>query len=83
VGDNTLRICDDDEEEYKIWRIDGEPGMEIKATRLDTMFTTASQAVNRIPDAINADPGYVTLRNLPKLTFKSKPYATYIQNQVG
>ena len=81
VGDNTLRICDDDEQEYKIWRIDGEPGMEIKATRLDTMFTTASQAVNRIPDAINADPGYITLRNLPKLTFKSKPYATYIQNQ--
>jgi len=79
VGSNTLRLCDEDEEEYKAWQVDGEPGFEIRATRLDSVFTTASQAVNRIPDAINAEPGYITLKKLPKLIFKSKPFSTYIQ----
>ena len=79
VGKNTLRICEKGEEEYKTWQVDGEPGMDIRATKLDTVFTTASQAVNRIPDAINAKPGYITLKKLPKLMYKSKPFSTYIQ----
>jgi len=79
VGENTLRLCKEGEEEFKEWLIEGEPDIEIRATRLSTSFTTASQSVNRIPDVINADPGYVTLEQLPKLTFRQKPFSAYIK----
>jgi len=79
VGENTLRLCGKGEEEFKEWFIEGEPDLEIRATRLDTAFTTASQSVNRIPDVINAEPGYVTLEQLPKLTFRQKPLGEYVR----
>lgn len=78
VGENTLRLCKEGEEEFKEWLIEGEPDLEIRATRLDTAFTTASQSVNRIPDVINAEPGYVMLERLPKLTFRQNPLSAYL-----
>ena len=53
LGENTLRICGKGEEEFKEWLVEGEPDLEIRATRLDNAFTTVSQSVNRIPDVIN------------------------------
>ncbi len=79
VGENTLRLFRDGEEEFKEWLIQGEPDLKIRATRLDTAFTTASQSINRIPDVINAEPGYVTLEQLPKLTFKQKALNEYVR----
>jgi 4-hydroxy-tetrahydrodipicolinate reductase len=79
LGENTLRLCKEGEEEFKEWLIEGEPDLEIRARRLDTAFTTASQSVNRIPDVINASPGYVTLEQLPKLTFRQKPLSAYVR----
>ena len=38
VGENTLRICGKSEEEFKEWLIEGEPDLEIRASRLDTAF---------------------------------------------
>lgn len=78
LGENTLRICGEDEEEFKEWLIDGEPDLKIRATGLDNAFTTVSQSVNRIPDVINANPGYVTLERLPKLIFRPKPLYDYV-----
>jgi len=78
VGENTLRLCKEGEEEFKEWRIEGEPDLEIRASRLDNAFSTASQSVNRIPDVINARPGYVTLEKLPKLVFRQDPMNIYL-----
>ena len=72
AGENGLWICEPQEEEYKEWEIEGEPPLKIRATELDTGFTTASQVVNRIPHVIQAPPGYVTLEQLPKLTFRAR-----------
>jgi len=78
VGDNTLCLCEAGVEEYKEWVIEGAPGLKVRATRLDSAFTTATQAVARIPDAINAEPGYVTLKHLPKLIYRPKPLSSYL-----
>lgn len=78
-GENTLRLLDPDEAEYKQWIIEGEPDVEITANRLDTAFTTASQAVNRIPDVINAQPGYIRLKQLPKMIYRPKPFEAYLK----
>ena len=79
VGENTLRLCKEGEEEFKEWLIEGEPDLAIRITRLDNAFTTVSQSVNRIPDVINAEPGYVTLEQLPKLTFRKNPLSAYVR----
>jgi 4-hydroxy-tetrahydrodipicolinate reductase len=81
LGENTIRVLAPGEEEYKEWLIEGEPDLEARVTRLQTGFTTASQPVNRIPDVINAEPGYVTLEKLPKLTYKSKPFTDYLKRR--
>lgn len=44
----------------------------VRASELDSGFTTASQCVNRLAHVIQAPPGYVTLEKLPKLTFRSQ-----------
>ena len=72
TGENGLWVCDSEEEEYKDWEIIGEPSFKIRVTDLETGFTTASQYVNRIPHIINAPPGYVTIDQLPKLTYRQR-----------
>jgi hypothetical protein len=69
----ALRIrVNDEEEEFKEWVVKGEPSYKIRATELDSGFTTASQCVNRLAHVIQARPGYVTLEKLPKLKFRSR-----------
>ena len=71
-GENEIRVCHPDEEEFKEWEIYGEPSYKVKATGMDSGLTTTTQCVNRIPHVIAAPPGYVTLEKLPKLTYRSK-----------
>ena len=71
-GENVIRVCAPEEEEFKEWEIYGEPSFKVKATQMDTGFTTTTQCVNRIPHVIEAPSGYVTLEKLPKLTFRAK-----------
>ena len=70
-GENVIRVCTPEEEEFKEWEIYGEPSFKVRATNIDTGLTTTTQCVNRIPHVIEAPPGYVTLEKLPKLTFRS------------
>ena len=72
TGENSLWVCDTEEEEYKDWEIMGEPSFKIRVTGLATGFTTASQCVNRIPHIIKAPPGYITIDKLPKLTYRQR-----------
>ena len=68
----ALRMCRNDEEEYKEWVVNGEPSFKVRATQLDSGFTTASQCVNRLSHVIEAPAGYVTLEKLPKLTYRPR-----------
>ena len=71
-AETALRLRGPEEEEYKQWRVEGEPSYAVRASELDSGFTTASQCVNRLAHVIQAPPGYVTVEKLPKLTFRSQ-----------
>lgn len=71
-GEYTLKVCAPREYEYKDWHLRGEPDLDIHLDRLNLGLTTATQAVNRIPDVIDSEPGYVTLERLPNLHFRSR-----------
>ena len=54
------------------WTVYGEPNTTITVARPSTVELTCATIVNRIPDVINAQPGYVTTDKLGDLQFKLK-----------
>ena len=62
------------------WEIHGEPDLRVVNPIVPTQMTTCTQLVNRIPDVINAEPGFVTVDRLPQLKYRAFPLATYLSN---
>ena len=54
------------------WTIEGEPNTTLIINRPSTVELTCASVVNRIPDVINAEPGYVPTERMGDLSFKKK-----------
>jgi 2,4-diaminopentanoate dehydrogenase len=64
------------------WIVRGEPDeLRLFNDRVPTRLVTCTQAVNRIPDVINAEPGLLTLDLLPKLRYKHHPLGHYLTGE--
>ena len=61
------------------WTIHGEPDTTIVVARPATVELTCASVVNRIPDVINAEPGYVPTERMGELTYKVKPLNEYVK----
>ena len=61
-----------DEFDKNVWTVEGEPTTTITVEKPATVELTCATIVNRIPDVINAEPGYVTTEKLGDLQFKLK-----------
>jgi len=77
-GRTDLRVLRPGERERKEWKIDGVPALTMRFGGLAGDLTTPIQMVNRIPDVINAPPGYVTVDRLPRLFYRSRPLHHYV-----
>jgi 2,4-diaminopentanoate dehydrogenase len=53
-------------------RIEGHPGLQMSVEAMDheTHSAAAASMVNRIPDVVDAEPGFVTVNLLPKLKYR-------------
>jgi 4-hydroxy-tetrahydrodipicolinate reductase len=51
------------------WRIEGEPNMRFVMENPATVEMTCACAVNRLPDVLAAQPGYITSEKMPDLRF--------------
>jgi 4-hydroxy-tetrahydrodipicolinate reductase len=74
----TGRLYGEGEADINDWTITGEPELHLSNPRVPTQVTTCTQLVNRIPDVINAEPGFVTIERLPKLRYRAFPLAQYL-----
>ena len=54
------------------WTIYGEPTTTITINKPDTVQLTCADIVNRIPDVIEAKPGFIPTSKLKEPTYKSK-----------
>jgi 2,4-diaminopentanoate dehydrogenase len=72
------RLYKEGEADINEWSIDGEPELHLSNPRVPTGVTTCTQLVNRIPDVINAPPGFVTIEKLPKLRYRGFPLHQYV-----
>ena len=60
------------------WTVYGEPDTTITVARPATVELTCATIVNRIPDLINAKPGFLPTAEIGELNFKIKPLNEYI-----
>lgn len=74
----TGRVYGAGETDVNDWKVSGEPDLLLSNPDVPTRMTTVTQLVNRIPDVINARPGYVTVEKLPKLRYRAFPLAWYV-----
>lgn len=61
-----------EETDINEWRVEGEPNMRFVMESPATVEMTCACCVNRLPDVVAAEPGYVTSEKLADLTFKRK-----------
>lgn len=61
-----------DDFDRNTWTVEGEPTTTVVVDRPATVEMTCASIVNRIPDLIKAEPGYVPTCRMGVLTYKSK-----------
>lgn len=61
------------------WTIEGEPNTTIVVSRPNTVELTCATVVNRIPDVINAESGYIPTAQIGELKYKIKPLNEYVK----
>ena len=61
------------------WSVYGEPDTTITVARPATVELTCATVVNRIPDIINARPGFVPTAEIGELNFKTKVLNEYVK----
>ena len=67
------KVYSKDDFDKNEWTVYGEPDTTIVVNKPATVELTCATVVNRIPDVINALPGYVTTDKIGEPTFKIKP----------
>lgn len=61
------------------WTIYGEPDTTVVINRPATVELTCATIVNRIPDVIQAKPGFITTDQMPVLEYRTLPLNEYIK----
>ncbi len=73
------KVYSKDEFDKNEWTVYGEPDTTITVSRPSTVELTCASIVNRIPDVINADPGFITTDKMNNLKYPVKSLNEYIK----
>lgn len=73
------KVYSKDDYDKNEWTVEGEPNTTITVARPQTVELTCATIVNRIPDVINAKPGYVPTEQIGELNFKQKTLNEYVK----
>ena len=73
------KVYSPEEYDKNEWTVEGEPDTTITVAKPATVELTCGTIVNRIPDVINANPGYVTTEKLGDLEYRVKPLNEYVK----
>lgn len=72
------KVYSEDDFDKNEWTVEGEPSTTIVVARPNTVELTCGTVVNRIPDVINAKPGYIPTEQIGELNYKIKPLHEYV-----
>ena len=79
IGQFTGKLGEPGDDQGSFWSIKGEPNMENITVDINGNLTTAICVAYRIPDVINARPGYLTVADMPMPAYRTKPAAYYLK----
>jgi len=79
----TGRLYLEGEADINDWTVNGEPELRLTNPAVPTQMTTCAQLVNRIPDVINAPPGFITMEKLPRPRYRTYPLGLYLDDRRG
>lgn len=68
-----------DEFDKNEWTVHGEPDTTIVVNRPATVELTCATIVNRLPDLINARPGFIGTFEMGELKYRTKPLNEYVK----
>jgi 4-hydroxy-tetrahydrodipicolinate reductase len=77
----TGRLYLPNEADINDWTVTGEPELHLSNPAVPTQTTTCTQLVNRIPDVINAPPGFITIEKLPRPRYRTYPLGIYVDDR--
>ena len=73
------KVYSPEEYDKNEWTIYGEPDTTVVISRPNTVELTCATIVNRIPDVINAQPGYITTEKMPILEYRTRNLNEYVK----
>lgn len=73
------KVYSSEEFDQNDWKIIGEPSTQVVINRPSTVELTCATAVNRLPDLINAEAGYITTDKMPTNEFRTRPLNEYVK----
>ena len=73
------KVYSSEEVDKNEWTIEGEPETTITIKQPATVELTCADIVNRIPDVINAQPGFVPTSKMPEPQYRPKPLESYVK----
>ena len=68
-----------DEFDINEWTIVGEPETTVTVQRPATVELTCASIVNRLPDLVNAEPGFLPTAKIGDLAYRVNPLNTYVK----
>jgi hypothetical protein len=68
----TGKVYAGGETDSNAWEVRGEPTVRILSDHLATHYTTCGTLLNRIPQLLAAEPGYLTIDSLPQLRYQAE-----------
>ena len=72
------KVYGPDEYDKNIWTVEGEPTTTITVEKPNTVELTCASIVNRIPDVINAEAGYIPTEEIGELEYKLPDLDDYV-----
>lgn len=73
------KVYGPDEFDKNEWTVMGEPDTTIVVNRPATVELTCATIVNRLPDVINAKPGFIPTHEMDELMYRPKSLDTYLK----
>ena len=73
------KVYGPDEFDKNEWTVMGEPDTTIVVNRPATVELTCATIVNRLPDVINAKPGFIPTHEIDELMYRPKSLDTYLK----
>lgn len=72
------KVCAEDECEGSKFYFKGKPDMTVETPNMPAPYIICASIVNRIPDVLNSEPGFMTLDKLPQPKYKAFSLEQYL-----